>query len=74
MTIYTEPRYTNDLDVWVRPTPENAARVYRALQQFGAPLADLDDLLTDKRACGRPQDLLDVEKLEGALRDRTPRG
>jgi hypothetical protein len=29
--VYTEPRYTKDLDVWVRPTPENAARVFRAL-------------------------------------------
>ena len=44
--ILTEPRYTRDLDVWVRPTIENAARVHRALQTFGAPMADLtqDDL------------------------------
>ena len=35
---YTEPRYTKDLDVWVNPTPENAARVMRALARFGAPL------------------------------------
>ncbi|MHB8416852.1 MAG: hypothetical protein ACYDCL_02165 [Myxococcales bacterium] len=34
-------RATKDLDVWVRPTPENAARVYRALAAFGAPLSDL---------------------------------
>lgn len=26
--LYTQPRYTKDLDVWVRPTPENAARVF----------------------------------------------
>lgn len=25
---YTEPRYTKDLDVWVKPTPTNAARVF----------------------------------------------
>ncbi len=35
---YTEPRFTKDLDVWIGRTPENAARVYRALAQFGAPL------------------------------------
>ncbi len=35
---YSEPRYTKDMDVWVRPTPENAARVYRALQRFTAAL------------------------------------
>jgi hypothetical protein len=32
------PRATGDLDVWVDPTPENAARVMRALAAFGAPL------------------------------------
>ena len=32
------PRATGDLDVFVRPSPDNAARVYRALARFGAPL------------------------------------
>jgi predicted nucleotidyltransferase len=35
---YTEPRFTKDLDVWIRNTPENAERVYSALAEFGAPL------------------------------------
>lgn len=35
---YTEPRFTKDLDVWIRNSPENAARVYEALAEFGAPL------------------------------------
>ena len=35
------PRATGDLDIWVRPTPENAERVLRALRAFGAPLFDL---------------------------------
>ena len=115
---HTEPRFTKDLDVWVRPTPTNAAKVWRALGQFGAPLTgmsaddfvtpgnfyvmgrapnridvltsiaalDFDtawknrvrgsyggepaaflsvaDLVINKRAVARPQDLLDVEKLE----------
>ena len=29
------PRYTGDLDIFIRPTPENADRVLRALSQFG---------------------------------------
>lgn len=32
------PRATGDLDVFVRPSIDNAARVYRALASFGAPL------------------------------------
>jgi hypothetical protein len=35
------PRATGDLDVWVHSTPENARRVWRALEEFGAPLHDL---------------------------------
>ena len=33
------PRATGDIDILVRPTPENAPRVHRALSEFGAPLA-----------------------------------
>ncbi len=39
---YTEPRYTKDLDLLISPTPENAAKVYAALQDFGAPLETLN--------------------------------
>jgi hypothetical protein len=35
------PRATGDIDIWVRPTAENAERVLRALVAFGAPLFDL---------------------------------
>ena len=39
-------RATGDIDIWVKPTRENAERVMRALKTFGAPLTDLtlDDL------------------------------
>lgn len=111
-------RATKDLDVWIRPTAENATRAHRALEAFGAPLADLEpedlatpgtvfqigvapvriDILTEidgvtfedawadklsthlgdapafvlsranlirnKRAAGRTQDLADLERLE----------
>jgi hypothetical protein len=36
-------RATKDLDIWVRPSSENAARVIRALSSFGAPLQDLTE-------------------------------
>ena len=29
------PRYTGDIDIWVNPTPANAARLMNALGQFG---------------------------------------
>lgn len=120
-------RATKDLDIWVRPTPENAKRIWQALAQFGAPLSglkpvdfessdliyqigqpparidiltraegldfeacwnhrlrsawrgrevtvlSLDDLVKNKRAVGRHQDLADAEKLE-QIRERIKRG
>ncbi len=40
------PRATKDFDLWVEASPDNAARVMRALRAFGAPLGTLseDDL------------------------------
>ncbi|GJL70579.1 MAG: hypothetical protein NPIRA06_32140 [Nitrospirales bacterium] len=35
------PRSTGDLDIWIRPSTENAERVFQALQVFGAPLSKL---------------------------------
>ncbi len=32
-----------DHDIWVRPNPENARQVIKALQAFGAPLQDLTE-------------------------------
>src|ERR1017187_5854756 len=39
--LYTEPRYTKNLDVWIDASAENARAVYRSLLTFGAPLAGL---------------------------------
>jgi hypothetical protein len=117
--VHGHPRATKDLDVWVEASPENAAKVLRALREFGAPLGDLTqqdlevpgtgfrmgepparieilttidavrfedawpkrleaefsaglkcpviglaDLLVNKRAAARPQDVADVTALE----------
>lgn len=40
-------RATKDLDVLVRPDPENARRVYRALAEFGAPLENFEVTVDD---------------------------
>ena len=40
-------RATGDLDVWVQPTPENAGAVWRALAEFGVPLAALGVRMED---------------------------
>ena len=39
--LHAAPRFTKDLDVFVRASNENAERVLSALQAFGAPLGDL---------------------------------
>ena len=37
------PRATGDIDIWIRATEENAARVYAALKRFKAPLSRLTE-------------------------------
>jgi predicted nucleotidyltransferase len=118
---YTEPRFTKDLDIWISVDRDNAAAVFKALREFGAPLVDMseadfsqegyfyqmgrppvrvdilmgipgmgfeiawqrrveidfnglvvkfisrEDLITVKKASGRPQDLIDAELLSHSL-------
>ena len=124
VAVHGIPRATGDLDLWIRVSPENAARVLRALARFGAPLTDVSeadltgrgtvvqigvaprridllttldglefdeawarrtnvdveglripvlsraDLIRNKKAVGRPQDLADVARLESEAPDR----
>ncbi|HMV48233.1 MAG TPA: nucleotidyltransferase [Blastocatellia bacterium] len=117
VAFHAEPRFTKDLDIFVRANQENARRVFQALRAFGAPLSGLtekdfeqegywyqigitpvrvdvlmaidgvkfeeawqrkvessiddvtayfiskEDLITTKKAAGRPQDILDVQTL-----------
>lgn len=37
------PRATGDLDIWVRADEENAGKVFRAIQVFGAPLHEISE-------------------------------
>jgi hypothetical protein len=48
---YAEPRFTKDLDVWVNNSPENSARLVKALRDFGAPLDH--DGITQETFAGR---------------------
>jgi len=130
MMLYTEPRFTKSIGIWIDTSPENSGRVYVALSRFGAPLDGVsasyfsqagmvyqigvppvrvdilmsvdglefasawekrsetafggltvpclgrEDLIRNKRATGRPRDLLDAEELErsGIDRSRRPAG
>jgi hypothetical protein len=38
---HTEPRYTKDLDLWIKPDLDNARALLAALSEFGAPIADV---------------------------------
>jgi hypothetical protein len=38
---YSEPRFTNDLDLFIATDQDNANAVYAALKEFGAPLENL---------------------------------
>jgi hypothetical protein len=48
LAVHGVPRFTKDLDVWVRADEANARRVWEALDSFGAPFGDLklEDLAT----------------------------
>jgi hypothetical protein len=41
LALHGVPRASGDIDLFVRPTPENAARAYAQLVRFGAPVAAL---------------------------------
>ena len=41
--LYSEPRWTKDLDIWIATDAGNAKAVFNALREFGAPLAGLGE-------------------------------
>lgn len=80
--VYTEPRGTRDLDIWVNPTRRNAKRALGALREFGAPLfGGTEKTLTNKRdflVIGVSPNRIDVLKsipgleFKAAWREETP--
>lgn len=118
IAVHGFPRATGDIAIWINHTRENVKRVWRALTEFGAPLADYEEadlyeegvviqigvaparidiltsidnvnfseawearmevevegiiinaiskehLIINKKAIGRPQDLVDIERLK----------
>lgn len=63
-SFHDQPRYTKDYDLWIRSTPENAARAFAALARFGAPLEGVtaEDLIDPESffAMGIPPNRIDV--------------
>jgi hypothetical protein len=60
---YAPPRATKDIDVWIRPTLENAARFLAALAEFGfAHHLEAKDLVEKNKVLilGRPPNRIDV--------------
>ena len=41
--LYAEPRYTKDIDIWVRVNQRNAVAIFKALKEFGAPLSGMSE-------------------------------
>ena len=71
--VHAEPRTTKDLDLFIRSDAENAAAVFRALTQFGAPIAgmspqDFADGTTFQM--GQPPERIDIlQKIDGVTFD-----
>ena len=50
LAFHGAPRFTGDLDILVRPTLDNAARLVSALEAFGFPVRDLaPETIVDRR-------------------------
>jgi hypothetical protein len=43
MGAYGYPRATGDMDIWILASEPNSQKVFRALKEFGAPLAQLNE-------------------------------
>src|SRR5260370_15654530 len=52
LALHGAPRFTGDLDLFVRPTMENASRLLAAVHAFGFPITDL-----------QPQDIVNANRI-----------
>jgi hypothetical protein len=64
VAFHGHPRFTGDIDFFVRPTAENAARVLDAIREFGFGSLELtvEDFTTPERIVqlGRPPNRIDI--------------
>jgi len=71
--VHAEPRTTKDLDIFIRSDPKNALAVFRALAQFGAPLAGMteEDFVDGTTfQLGQPPDRIDIlQRIDGVTFD-----
>jgi hypothetical protein len=75
VSFHAQPRATKDIDLLVKPDPENAKAVYTALADFGAPLEGLAAAdFADRRKffrMGREPVMVDIlPEIEGVDFDR----
>jgi hypothetical protein len=43
VAFHGHPRYTKDLDIWIKPTQDNAKKILRALELFGFGSLNLEE-------------------------------
>jgi hypothetical protein len=71
--VYTEPRTTKDIDLWIRTDAQNAKAVFQALAEFGAPIAGMtpDDFMDGTIfQMGQPPERIDIlQKIDGIAFD-----
>lgn len=64
VALHGHPRYTKDIDIWIEMSPENAANVIEALEQFGFASLGLreTDFLTPGQVIqlGQPPSRIDL--------------
>jgi predicted nucleotidyltransferase len=62
--VHAQPRMTKEMDVFIESSPANAAAIYEALTEFGAPLGDftVEDFHTPTVCArfGRPPCCFDI--------------
>lgn len=51
VSFYSRPRYTDDLDLWINPTPENLKNILNVLSGFGFsdPIINEDEFLNKSK-------------------------
>jgi len=62
LAFHAEPRYTGDLDIFIRPTPENAARIVETLREFG-----FGDSGADVNAFTEPEQVIQLGRVPNRI-------